>query len=267
MTYVRLRKSTMSAAALPLSGKVALVTGGASGIGAASVRALHAAGASVGIVYHASEAEALALVAELLARSATAGGARAVAVRADCGDDAAVRGAVAAVAAALGGRLDILVCSAGTTRFVDDLEALTDADWDACLRLNTRGPFYAARAAAPLMRAGGGGLVVFVGSVAAKTGAGSSIAYAASKGALATMTKSLAKALAPAVRVNAVAPGITRTRWLAGKEEFIDKYGSGTPMGRVAEAEDVAAAVLAFTAMPFVTGETLVVDGGREMRS
>ena len=191
-----------------------------------------------------------------------------VAVRADCGDDAAVRGAVAAVAGALGG-LDIVVCSAGTTRFVPlpNLDAITDEDWESIMRLNTRGPFYAARAAAPLMRARGGGLVVFVGSVAGLTGGGSSIVYAASKGALATLTKSLAKALAPAIRVNAVAPGIVNTRWVAGKDEFIARYGADTPLGRVAEADDVAGVILSFaTTSLFLTGEITVVDGGREMR-
>ena len=248
---------------MSLRGKVLLVTGGATGIGAATARAFSRAGASVGIVYNSSAAEAAALVDEL-----TGAGGRAVAVRADCGDDAAVRGAVAAVAGALGG-VDIVVCSAGTTRFVPlpDLDAITDEDWESIMRLNTRGPFYAARAAAPLMRARGGGLVVFVGSVAALTGGGSSIVYAASKGALATLTKSLAKALAPAIRVNAVAPGIVNTRWVAGKDEFVARYGADTPLGRVAEADDVAGVILSFaTTSLFLTGEITVVDGGREMR-
>ena len=239
------------------------MTGGGSGIGAATARAFAAEGASVGIVYHSSKLEAEGLAAELIA----AGGA-AVAVCADCSDDAAVRSAVSKVADALGD-LDILVCSAGMTRFIplEDLDAVTDADWDAILRLNLRGPFYAARAAAPLMRARGGGLIINVGSVAGDTGGGSSLPYAASKGALATMTKTLARALAPAIRVNAVAPGIVKTRWVAGKDDFVRKYGESTPMGRVAEAEDVANVILSFATLgTFLTGEIIAVDGGREMR-
>ena len=246
-----------------LEGKVLLVTGGGSGIGAATARAFAREGAAVGLVYHSSKAEAEALASELIA----AGG-RAVVVRADCGDDGAVRGAVAAVAAALGG-IDVLVCSAGTTQFIplDDLDAVTDEAWDSILRLNLRGPFYAARAAAPFMRARGGGLVVNVGSVAGDTGGGSSLPYAASKGGLATMTKTLARALAPSIRVNAVAPGIVKTRWVAGKDDFVRRYGEGTPMGRVAEAEDVANVILSFaTLSTFLTGEIVAIDGGREMR-
>ena len=247
----------------PLSGRVVAVTGGGTGIGAACCLAFARAGADVCVIFNSSADEAAATAA-----ACEACGVRALAVKADCSVDAAVTAALGAAAAALGG-LDFLVVSAGTTRFVPlaDLDAVTDADWEAILGLNVRGAFYAARAAAPLMRARGGGLMVNIASVAGLTGGGSSIPYAASKGAMLTLTKSLAKALAPAIRVNAVAPGIVTTRWVAGKEEFVEKYGADTPLGRVASAEDVAGVVLSFaTTSTFLTGACIVCDGGREMR-
>jgi 3-oxoacyl-[acyl-carrier protein] reductase len=117
------------------------------------------------------------------------------------------------------------------------------------------------------MRQRGGGLVVNVSSIAGHTGAGSSIPYAVSKGAMTTLTKSLAKALAPEIRVNAVAPGIVTTRWVAGREEHVERYAKDTPMQRAATAEDVAKVIVSFaTHSTFLTGEITVVDGGREMR-
>lgn len=247
----------------PLNNRVVAVTGGGTGIGAACCLAFASAGASVAVIYHRSSAEAASTVA-----ACEALGVRAVALRADCAVDAEVRGALGEAAAKLGG-IDILVVSTGTTRFIPlaDLEAVTDADWDAILGLNLRGAFYAARAAAPLMRARGGGLIVNVASVAGLTGTGSSLPYAASKGGLVTMTKSLSRALAPDIRVNAVAPGIVATRWVEGREEFVEQHAAGTPMQRVATAEDVAGVVLSFaTTSTFLTGSVVVVDGGREMR-
>jgi 3-oxoacyl-[acyl-carrier protein] reductase len=137
--------------------------------------------------------------------------------------------------------------------------------WDEIFAVNVRGPFQVIRAALPLLRASGGS-VVNVTSVAGLQGHGSSIPYAASKAALNTMTKSLARALAPQVRVNAVAPGPVRTRWLAGREEMVNQSLKLTPLGRAAEPDDVADAVV-FLALDqaLMTGQVVVVDGGRTM--
>jgi 3-oxoacyl-[acyl-carrier protein] reductase len=167
------------------------------------------------------------------------------------------------------GGVDILVNNAGRTRFVPlpEVDDLVDADWDSIFQLNVKGAFYAARACVPSMRERGAGLVVNVSSIAGFTGAGSSIPYAVSKGALTTLTKSLAKALAPAIRVNAVAPGIVTTRWVAGREDHVERYARETPMERAANAEDVANVIVSFaTYGTFLTGEVTIVDGGREMR-
>ena len=187
----------------------------------------------------------------------------AVALQADVASNASVVAMVEQAAAALG-RVDYLVNSAGTTVFVDhpDLDALTEAAWQRVMGVNLVGAFYATRACAPHMRAAGAGAVVNVSSVAGITGAGSSIPYAASKGALNTMTRSLARALAPEVRVNAVAPGIIDTRWVDDRREFLDAAVEKTPLRRAAVAEDIAESVIHLLQSTFTTGEVLVIDGG-----
>ncbi len=246
-----------------LAGKVALVTGSATGIGAASAIELAREGADVVVNYSRSEAEA-----KQTRDACAALGVRALLVRADCSREEQVKEMVARAVDELGG-VDILVNNAGRTRFVPlpNIDELEDADWDSIFQLNVKGAFYATRACVPSMRARGEGLVVNVASVAGLTGAGSSIPYAVSKGAMITLTKSLAKALAPQIRVNAVAPGIVLTRWVAGREDHVERYAKDTPLGRAATAEDVAKVIVSFaTHGTFLTGEVIVVDGGREMR-
>ncbi|MGI8423858.1 MAG: SDR family NAD(P)-dependent oxidoreductase [Chloroflexota bacterium] len=252
----------------PLAGRVALVTGSATGIGSASAIEFAREGADVVVNYSRSKAEAQRTLDQVKQL-----GVRAIVVQADCSKEEQVKDLVAHAVKELGG-VDILVNNAGRTRFVPlpDLDALSDEDWDSIFQLNVKGAFYATRACVPTMRqrcAGteGGGLVVNVSSVAGHTGAGSSIAYAVSKGAMTTLTKSLAKALAPQIRVNAVAPGIVTTRWVAGREAHVERYAKDTPMLRAATAEDVAKVIVSFaTHGTFLTGEVTVVDGGREMR-
>lgn len=246
-----------------LAGKVALVTGSATGIGAASAIELAREGADVVVNYSRSEAEA-----KQTRDACAALGVRALLVRADCSREEQVKEMVARAVDELGG-VDILVNNAGRTRFVPlpNIDELEDADWDSIFQLNVKGAFYATRACVPSMRARGEGLVVNVASVAGLTGAGSSIPYAVSKGAMITLTRSLAKALAPQIRVNAVAPGIVLTRWVAGREDHVERYAKDTPLGRAATAEDVAKVIVSFaTHGTFLTGEVIVVDGGREMR-
>jgi 3-oxoacyl-[acyl-carrier protein] reductase len=246
-----------------LRGKVAMVTGSATGIGRASAIEFAREGADIVVNYSRSEAEARQTRDDCAAH-----GVRALLVRADCSREDEIRDMVARAIDGLGG-VDILVNNAATTRFVPlpNLDELSDDDWDRILQLNVKGAFYATRACVPWMRQRGEGLVVNVASVAGLTGAGSSIPYAVSKGALITLTRSLAKALAPEIRVNAVAPGIVTTRWVAGREEHVERYARDTPLGRAATATDVARVVVAFaTHGTFLTGEVTVVDGGREMR-
>jgi len=251
-----------------LGGKVAIVTGSATGIGRASAIEFAREGADVVINYSRSEAEAIQTREDCAAL-----GVRALMIQADCSIEDQVKQLVERASSELGG-VDILVNNAGRTRFIpfqsmpESLNEITDEDWRAIFGLNVIGTFYATRACTPHMLKRGDGLIVNVSSVAGHTGAGSSIPYAVSKGAMTTLTKSLAKALAPAIRVNAVAPGIVTTRWVAGREDHVERYAKDTPMQRAATPEDVARVIVSFaTHGTFLTGEVTVVDGGREMRS
>jgi 3-oxoacyl-[acyl-carrier protein] reductase len=241
--------------------KVALVTGSATGIGRAVAVELARRGLAVAVNYSRSEAEAEETLAEVRRE-----GVPALLCRANVADDQAVRAMVGRCAAELGG-LDVLVNNAGTTRFIDhrQLDELTDEVWDEILGVNLKGTFYCCRAALPLLQERGGS-IVNVTSVAGLQGHGSSIPYAASKAALNCLTKSLARAFGPEVRINAVAPGPVATRWLADHMDNVEKWLQGTPMRRVATPDDVADAVV-FLALGsgLVTGQVLVVDGGRTM--
>jgi 3-oxoacyl-[acyl-carrier protein] reductase len=244
-----------------LKGKIALVTGGAGGIGRATVLALAREGADVAIGYSTSEAEAHETV-----RLAEPAGVRALPVQADVTRDDAARAMVDRVADELGG-LDCLVNNAGWTRRVPHrrLDDLTDEIWERVLATNLRGPFYCARAAVPHMKRRGGGAIVNITSVAGATGTGSSMAYAASKGGLDTLTKSLARALAPSrIRVNAVAPGLLGTGFGGGliTAELLEQTGRLTPIGRPVTPEEVADAVVFLLANPALTGYIVTVDGG-----
>ena len=241
--------------------RVALVTGSATGIGRAVAWGLAGRGYDVVVNYSRSEAEAEETAAGVRER-----GGKALVIRADVADDEAVRAMVSQTVAELGG-LDLLVNNAATTHFVPhtDLDGLTAQVWDDILNVNLKGTFFASRAAMPHLTARRGN-IVNVASVAGVAGSGSSIAYAASKGAVITLTKSLARAFAPEVRVNAVAPGPVQTRWLADHQDMVAAAMKQTPLERPATAEDVAAVVL-FLAdeTSLMTGQVLVVDGGRTM--
>lgn len=243
---------------MDLRGTVGIVTGGGTGIGRAISLALARQGVAVAIVYSRSAAEAEETVVAIAAE-----GGRALAVRADVSREDAVRAMVARVVDQFGG-IDLLVNSAGTTQYIPlrDLDAVTDAIWDRIFAVNVKGIFYCARAVAPHMRARGRGAIVNITSVAGILGDGSSLPYAVSKAAANGLTRSLARALAPEIRVCAVAPGIVKTRWVAGREEHVERLGKSALLGRTASPEDVAAIVLALLAQDAMTGQTLVVDGG-----
>jgi 3-oxoacyl-[acyl-carrier protein] reductase len=241
--------------------RVAVVTGSATGIGRAVAWRLAERGYAVAVNYSKSKAEA-----EETAEGVRKRGAKVIVVRANVADDSAVRELVDRTVKDLGG-LDALVNNAATTHFVahTDLDGLTSEVWDEILAVNLKGTFFACRAAMPHLKARKGN-IVNIASVAGIAGAGSSIAYAASKGAVITMTKSLARAFAPEVRVNAVAPGPVMTRWLAGREKMVEQAMELTPLKRPATPDDVAAVTL-FLAdeTSLITGQVVVVDGGRTM--
>jgi 3-oxoacyl-[acyl-carrier protein] reductase len=244
-----------------LAGKVAVVIGGSGGIGAAAAQAFAAEGASVVVTWRSDEAAANALLTRLpgeghLAHLAVV-------------EDTATLTALATEVERALGRCDILVNSAGYTKPIPigDLDALTDDFIDDMFKVNWRGQFAAIRAFAPLLKAGGDGLVVNVSSIAGLNGVGSNLAYAAIKAGIDTMTKSLARALAPAVRVMAVSPGVVATDFVPGRDAAaLEKVAGTIPLRRVATAEDVGRAIAACaTHLTYSTGSLIVVDGGRAL--
>lgn len=244
-----------------LQDRVAVVTGGSGGIGAATVRRLAAGGATCVVGYNSGEDRARALVAALPGRGH-------LTLRTPMESSDALRAAAAEVEARLG-RCDVLVNSAATTRAVPhaDLEALDDALIDRVLVANVRGPFATIRAFAPMLRRGGDGVIVNVSSLAAVTGTGSSIVYGASKTALDTMGMSLARVLAPEVRVVSVSPSAVATDFVPGRSrEAVERQAATSPLKRVTEADDVALAILgAITHLRFTTGTAILVDGGKHL--
>jgi 3-oxoacyl-[acyl-carrier protein] reductase len=241
--------------------KVALVTGSATGAGRAIALRFAQNGYAVAVNYSRSETDARETLAEIQKL-----GAPAIICKATVADDRQVRAMVDRCRDELGG-LDVLVNNAGTTHFIPhtDLDALTDPIWDEIFQVNLKGAFYACRAAMPLLRQRRGS-IVNISSVAGLQGHGSSIPYAASKAAMNCMTQSLARAFAPEVRVNAVAPGPIQTRWLIGHEEHVEKAIAQTPLKRASTPDDIADAVWFLAAgTALVTGQVMVVDGGRTM--
>jgi 3-oxoacyl-[acyl-carrier protein] reductase len=239
--------------------KVALITGSATGIGRAAALRFAREGLAVAINYSKSEKEAEATLAAVQAL-----GVPAILCRANVADESAVREMVRRCVSELGG-LDVLVNNAGTTRFIEhtELQLATAEVWDEIMNVNVKGAFFCCRDAMPHLQERRG-CIVNVTSVAGLQGHGSSIPYAASKAALNCMTKSLARAFGPTVRVNAVAPGPVLTRWLANHRERVAHSLQGTPMGRAAEPEDIADAIYYLAqGTTLVTGQVLVVDGGR----
>jgi 3-oxoacyl-[acyl-carrier protein] reductase len=242
-----------------LDDKVAVVTGAGTGMGRAIAELFARHGAKV-VVNYASSRDAAVHVVEAI----QAEGGKAIAVGADVSKQAE---AVALMDAADSeyGRIDYLVNNAGwSTRIPHaQLDDLTDEIWDHTLNVNLRGVFYCVRAAVPFLKKHEGASIVNVSSVASITGQGSSVAYAASKAGVVTMTKSLARALAPGIRVNVVLPGFVRTRFAGWPKESFDAAEKITPLRQLAGVEDVAEAALFFAAVAkSTTGESLVVDGG-----
>jgi len=237
-----------------LSGRVALVTGSSSGIGEAVARSLAAAGAAV-IISSARSVEAGRAVAASLPVATY--------VQADIADEEDGRRLVAE-AVAFEGRLDVLVNNAGTTEVIPhgDLEAATLEVWRRIFDVNVFGTWTVTVAALPHLRASGDGSVVNITSLAGVRPLGSSIPYATSKAALNHLTALLAKVAGPAVRVNAVAPGMVDTAWTRGWDAAGDAVRASAPLARTGTPQDVAAAVLGIVGSSYLTGQVVVVDGG-----
>ena len=244
-----------------LTGKVAIVTGGAGGIGSAICRALAAEGARVVVGYNSSGEAATALAADLPGEGHSAAAAPVT--------DSKALARLAASVGAQYGRADILVNCAGTTRFVPhpDLDALDDQLIDRILQVNVRGVIAATRAFVPLLKASGKGLVINISSLAATSAMGSNIAYCASKAAVDNLTKSLARALAPNVRVLSISPGVVDTAFVKSFDaKWRDEQTERTALKRLADTDEVAAAVVAAALhLPFSTGAVISVDGGRSL--
>ena len=245
--------------------RVAIVTGASSGIGAATARMLASAGVRVAANYAGNAEGAAAVVA-----ACQEAGAEAIALQGDVSQDAVCRQIVNEVLDRWG-RVDILVNNAGTTKSADqrDLDALDAADFERIYGVNLIGTYQMIRAALPALKKAEAASVINTSSVAGLSGVGSSIAYAASKGALNTLTLSLARSLAPEVRVNAVCPGFVDSEWWAKQhdEETIERLRararSITPLRRVVSSEDVAEAIMLFAlGGRSITGQMLTIDNG-----
>jgi 3-oxoacyl-[acyl-carrier protein] reductase len=244
--------------------KRALVTGGATGIGRAAVLHLAQAGFDVALNYRSSADAARAVAAE-----AEAAGAKMLVLAADVADDAQVRAMLKRVEAAFGG-LEVLINNAGTTIATPpkELDAVRVEDWDRVFAVNVRGLFLVTRAAVPLLKRGEAPCIVNTASIVGLRPGPQPLPYAASKAAIVSLTKQLAGALGPEIRVNAVAPGWMEGDWM--ERMLGDNYGrlmerraKATPLGRCVTADDVAKTMLSLIlSNRFVTGEIIVIDGG-----
>jgi 3-oxoacyl-[acyl-carrier protein] reductase/pteridine reductase len=244
--------TTLKSVARPLAGKTVLVSGAAKRIGRAIALALAASGADVAITYRGSQAEAEATVRELAALDVEA-----LAVRTDLNDPESIRETVAAVVEEFG-RLDILVNNAGVFESAA-LESISVEQWDHMFATNTRAPFLLAQAAYPHLRAADG-RIINIGSLGGIHPWATHAHYCTSKAALHMLSQTMAKAWAPEISVNCVAPGMIVQGEVG---EAYAEFAERTPMRRNGTAEDVAAAVLFFATAPhFITGQLMAVDGG-----
>jgi len=238
----------------PLEGQVALVTGAAKRIGRSIALRLAADGANVVVNYSTSEEEAESVVREVKAL-----GRKAIAIRADVSRRAEVAGMIAGTEKEFG-RLDILVNNAGVF-FPVKFENLTDEQWDRAMNINLRSQFLCSQAAAPIMKRQGRGRIINLSSLGGMLPWPSYTHYCVSKAGSIMLTRCLARALAPEILVNSIAPGTIQFLGEAPDEEFIRRV----PLHRTGTGEDIAAAVAYLATAEFVTGQIIAVDGGRTL--
>ena len=254
---------------MKMSGSTAIVTGGGTGIGRATSLKLASCGADIAVNYRLSRDDA-----EDTARECRELGVRAVALAADVGDDDECRRLVAMADEKLGSTIGILVNNAAATKFVPhaDLDGLSQDDFAGIYRTNVIGAYQMIRAVEPRMRATGGA-IVNVASIAGLFGGGSSAAYGASKAALINLTRTMARALAPDMRINVVCPGFVTTRWYEDRlapdtyEATVIEVMDDTPLRRASSPDDIAHGI-AFLCSPeasVITGETLIMDAGAHL--
>lgn len=241
--------------------RVALITGGGTGIGRAVSLLLAQKGALVALNYSRSREAAEETVQQIVEE-----GGQAFAVQASVASDMEVRKMVAAVTETYG-PITALVNNAGITRHIplQDLESVTEDIWNELYDVNVKGMFYCARAVTEGMQQAGGGSVVNLGSIAGSTGSGSSLPYAVSKAAVHGLTLSLAHALSPLIRVNAIVPGAVATRWWTGNEERMNHLAGSLLLQRISSPEDIAHMICAALEQPSMTGQLITVDGGQTL--
>ncbi|WP_258296474.1 SDR family NAD(P)-dependent oxidoreductase [Paenibacillus peoriae] len=246
---------------MDLHQKVALVTGGGTGIGRAVCMALADRKATVVVNYSRSKKDAEETVRMILEK-----GGRAIALQADVSRDQEVRIMVDQIVQQFG-TIDILVNNASITHHIpmDDLEAATEEVWDDLFDVNVKGMFYCARAVAPFMKSSKQGAIVNLGSIAGQTGLGSSLPYAVSKAAVHGLTKSLARALAPDIRVNCIVPGAVATRWWAGREEQMKQLFPHLLLQHISTPEDIASMICSALEQEAMTGQIITVDSGQTL--
>ncbi|GGH48220.1 3-ketoacyl-ACP reductase [Paenibacillus silvae] len=241
--------------------RIVLITGGGTGIGRAVAIMLAERGATVVLNYSRSKLDAEEAVQHIHNQ-----GGQALAIQANVARDKEVRRMVREIAETVGPVTD-LVNSAGMTYHIplEDLEMVTDEVWNELLDVNVKGMFHCARAVTEGMIHAGGGAIVNLGSIAGSTGKGSSLPYAVSKAAVHGLTLSLAHALSPHIRVNAIIPGAVATRWWAGNEERMHQLGGQLLLKRIASPEDIAHMICAALEQPSMTGQLITVDGGQTL--
>ena len=245
---------------MDLRGKVALVSGGGTGLGFAISNTLANRGCAVAVNYPGAREDESARAVEQL----RAGGADAELIRADITREDEVEAMIRRVVERFG-RLDLLANNAGTTVFVpmNDLDNMRPDDWDRIMTTNVKGTYLVSRTAAPHLRANGNGAIVNTASISGLRPAGSCMAYSVSKAGVIQLTRCLAVALAPAVRVNAIAPGSMATNWYPAEiRPDYDERGKLTLLKRIPTVEDIAAMAMNLLENDSVTGQTVVVDAG-----
>lgn len=241
--------------------KVAIVTGGGTGIGRATAIRLARSGHRVAVVYSRSADDAADTVQAIVSS-----GGDAFAVKADISDYKQVTDMVAAVLDRWG-RITYLVNNAAITEQLpfEQLDLVTEDIWHRLLSVNLIGTFNCCRAAAPHLQAEAGSAIVNVGSIAGETGYGSSLPYAVSKSAVHGLTRSLARALAPATRVNCVAPGPVETRWWSGYEEKMSRLAGQLPLQRISTPDDIAELIVYLLSAPSITGQIVKAENGQTL--